>query len=94
MSYEDTSVVLDRESLADNIRIALPDDVTIQAVDGEIRANRSFLSASSLYLANMLDPTKFKEGQSGVADFKLYSKEVVGLVINYFYIGRISCKVK
>ena len=87
-------VVDDREAVAANIRKALPDDVRLQAADGEVRANRSFLSASSEYLAAMLDETKFKEGQAGVGDFKLYSKEVVGLVINYFYTGRISCKVK
>ena len=87
-------VVDDREAVAANIRKANPDDVRLQAADGEVWANRSFLSASSEYLSAMLDETKFREGQAGVGDFKLYSKEVVGLVINYLYTGRISCKVK
>ena len=87
-------VVDDREAVAANIRKANPDDVRLQAADGEVWANRSFLSACSEYLAAMLDVTKFKEGQAGVGDFKLYSKEVVGLVINYFYTGQISDEVK
>ena len=42
----------------------------------------------------MLDEEKFKEGQEGVGDLKLYSKEVVSRVVNYFYTGEISCQVK
>ena len=87
-------VVDDSEALAVNLRKVLPDDVRIQAADGEVWANRSFLCASSEYFAAMLDETKFKEGQAGVGDFHLYSKELVGLVINYFYTGKLSCKVK
>ena len=40
----------------------------------------------------MLDVTKFKEGWSEVGNSKLYSKEVLVVVINYFYTGRILCK--
>ena len=87
-------VVDDSEAVLANYRKVLPDDVRLQAADGEVWANRAFLSASSEYFAAMLDETKFKEGQAGVGDFKLYSKEVVGLVINYFYTGKLSCKVK
>ena len=47
---------------------------------------------SSEYLAAMLDVTKFKEGWSEVGNSKLYSKEVLVVVINYFYTGRILCK--
>ena len=87
-------VVDDRDTVVANYRKVLPDDVRIQAADGEVWANKSFLIASSEYMAAMLDETKFKEGQAGVGDFKLYSKEVVDVVINYFYTGNLSCKVK
>ena len=42
----------------------------------------------------MLDEKKFKEGQEGVGDLKMYSREVVSRVVNYFYTGEISCQVK
>jgi len=94
-STEDNSrhiVVDDSEAVAVNMRKVLPDDVRIQAADGEVWANRSFLCASSEYFSAMLDETKFKEGQEGIGDFKLHSKELVGLVINYFYTGQLSCE--
>lgn len=85
-------VVDDSEALVVNLRKVLPDDVRIQAADGEVLANRSFLCASSEYFAAMLDENKFKEGQEGIGDFKLHSKDLVGLVINYFYTGKLSCE--
>ena len=89
-------MVDDSEAVAINMREFLPDYVRIQAADGEFWANRSFLCARSEYFAAILDETRFKEGQAGVVvgDFHFYSKEVVGLVINYFYTGKLSCKVK
>ena len=73
---------------------ALPGDIRIQAADGDVWANKAFLSVSSDYFNAMLDEKKFKEGQEGVGDLKMYSKEVVSRVINYFYTGEISCQVK
>ena len=73
---------------------ALPGDIRIQATDGDVWANKAFLSVSSDYFSAMLDENKFKEGQEGVGDLKLYSKEVVSRVVNYFYTGEIFCQVK
>jgi len=92
MSSPEDFVVDDREAVFAAYKKVLPDDVRLQAADGDVWANKAFLSARSEYLAAMLDETKFKEGQAGVGDLKLYSKEVVGLVVNYFYTGRLSCK--
>ena len=83
----------DRKILAAKIREALPDDIRIQAADGDVWANRAFLSVTSDYFSAMLDEQKFREGQEGTGDLRQYSKDVVTRVINYFYTGQISCQV-
>ena len=52
------------------------------------------MSVRSDFFNAMLDEKKFKEGKEGVGDLKMYSKEIVTRVVNYFYTGEISCQVK
>ena len=91
---EDLLVIEDREDALDHVKQVLPDDVKIQVSDGEIWTNKALLMVSSEYFSAMLDEEKFREGKEGVGSLKKYSKEVVSKVINYFYSGKISCKVK
>ena len=87
-------VLDEREPIVSNLKQALPADVKIKVSDGEVWTNKALLSASSEYFSAMLDEKKFKEGKEGVGSLEKYSKEVVSKVINYFYSGEISCKVK
>ena len=88
------NVIDDRGEVVSNMKKLLPDDVKIKVADGEVWANKALLSTSSEYFSAMLDGDKFKEGQEGVGSLEMYNKEVVSIVINYFYSGEISCKVK
>ena len=87
-------VIDDREDALNHVKQVLPDDVKIKVSDGEVWANKALLTTSSDYFSAMLDEEKFLEGQEGVGSLKKYSKEVVSKVINYFYSGEMSCKVK
>ena len=87
-------VIEDRKDALNNVKQVLPNDVKIQVADGEVWSNKALLSTSSEYFSAMLDGDKFKEGQEGVGSLEMYNKEVVSIVINYFYSGEISCKVK
>ena len=87
-------VLDEREPIVSNLKEALPPDVKIKVSDGVVWANKALLSASSEYFSAMLDGEKFREGQEGVGKLEQFSKEVVSTVINYFYTGRMSCKVK
>ena len=87
-------VIDEKEPIVSNLKQVLPADVKIKVSDGEIWANKTLLTTSSDYFSAMLDGEKFQEGQEGVGNLELYSKEVVSKVIDYFYGGRMSCKVK
>ena len=93
-SPQDGDVIDDREDALNHVKQVLPDDVKIQVSDGEVWANKALLMASSEYFSAMLDEEKFKEGTEGVGSLYIYNKEVVSIVINYFYSGEMSCKVK
>ena len=87
-------VIDEKEPIVSNLKQVLPADVKIKVSDGEIWANKALLTTSSDYFSAMLDGEKFQEGQEGVGNLELYTKEVVSKVIDYFYSGRMSCKVK
>ena len=89
-----SNVVEDRKDALNNMKQLLPDDVKMKVSDGEVWANKALLTNSSEYFSAMLDEKKFKEGKEGVGSLEKYSKLVVSKVINYFYSGEISCKVK
>ena len=88
------NVIDDRKDALNNVKQLLPDDVKMKVSDGEVWANKALLMTSSEYFSAMLDEKKFKEGKEGVGSLEKYSKEVVSKVINYFYSGEMSCKVK
>ena len=88
------NVIEDRKDALNNMKQLLPDDVKMKVSDGEVWANKALLTNSSEYFSAMLDEKKFKEGKEGVGSLEKYSKLVVSKVINYFYSGEISCKVK
>ena len=85
---DETEVIKD---LLDHLQDPEFNDVTIEASDGKVSANRTILSVRSLYFRSMLSANNnFVESSTGHVKLP-YPKAVVEKVVFYIYSGRMDC---
>ena len=85
---DETEVIKD---LLDHLQDPEFNDVTIEASDGKVSANRTILSVRSLYFRSMLSANNnFVESSTGQVKLP-YPKAVIEKVVFYIYSGRMDC---
>ena len=79
------------KDLLDSLKKEEFSDIKIEALDGEVKANKTILSIRSEYFSRMLSPNNnFRESSTGRVKLP-YPKVVVEKVVTYLYSGEMDC---
>ena len=79
------------KDLLDSLKKEEFSDIKIEALDGEVKANKTILSIRSEYFSRMLSPNNnFRESSNGRVKLP-YPKVVVEKVVTYLYSGEMDC---
>ena len=72
------------------LKLGSSNDVTIQLIDGEIKANKDVLSASSDYFATMFSNDAYNECKNGVVPMKDVKKVVMEGLVKFMFSGELD----